>query len=511
MPCGYFQRFFYFQFDRGFLKRNSAAAGNAKPAAYLIAALLVLLTLATSGCSGVSSGTKNAVPPPPPGSAYPSPNPGPSGMFFGINTNSLGDPWPASMIPLTSWRSLGSQVKWADIDTINNTGQHVYDFSKLDQWLSQAKTGNTDVLFTVYATPSWASSRGSTCVGSPLPPGCLGPPNTVCGFQQQNGPGICDPPKDLNCDGTGSNQIFIDFVAALVQHAGAGTIKYWEMWNEPNVYMEWDGDGDCPNTPHAGDLMLARMARDLKATVSAIDPNAKFTTPATGAADNWISTYLNNTDGGSSADIIAFHGYINTTGCPSDCPAAEKVGDAIDHLTAVLPPSEQGKPVFDSEGSWGSVQDKNHNIVDSITDPDQQASFLARYYLIQMWKGVTKFYWWTWNNPGQSAFYNPGTDALTPAGKAYVQLVRWTNGGAATVGPCSANGTVWTCTLKSPSGVEAEAIWDTSQTCSGGTCSTVNIGVSSQFIAYLDLSGNTTTLTSGAAPVGLKPILLITQ
>jgi hypothetical protein len=83
-------------------------------------------------------------------------SPGPAGTFFGINANGLKDPWPGTAIPVSSWRSLGGDVKWADI----NTGSGTYNFTKLDQWLSEAKASNTDVLFTAYATPSWASSRG---------------------------------------------------------------------------------------------------------------------------------------------------------------------------------------------------------------------------------------------------------------------------------------------------------------------------------------------------------------
>jgi len=472
---------------------------------YLTVILLAAIILITAGCSGISSSAKNTTAPPSQG--YPIPNPGLSGMFFGINTNLLGDPWPGTLIPLTSWRSLGSQIKWADI----NTGPDAYDFSHLDAWLTKAKQTNADVLFTVYATPSWVSSRGPNCTGVGRPSsGCLGPANTGCAFEQQNGPGICDPPMDLSCDGTGSNRTFANFITALIQHLGPGTIKYWEMWNEPNVPTEWHGDADCPNTPHAGELMLARMARDMKAIVSAADPKAKFTTPAVGGA-GWVASYLTNTDGGSSADIIAFHGYINNGGCPSNCPVAEDVAGEIDQLTAALPPSDQGKPIFNTEGSWGSMRVANNNIVDSITDPDQQASFLARYYLIQMGKQVAKFYWWNWNISGQGEFYNSSTKSLSTAGNAYMQLVRWTTGGTASVSPCSANGTVWTCALKSPSGAEAEAIWDTSQTCSVGTCSTVNLGVPLQFNAYLDLAGNTMNLRSGSAPVGVKPILLITQ
>jgi polysaccharide biosynthesis protein PslG len=430
--------------------------------------------------------------------------------MFGLNTNTLGEPWPPTMVPMVSWRSLGSQVKWADI----NTGSGVYDFSKLDAWLTQAKGTNTDVLFTAYATPSWASSRGSNCTGVGTPnAGCLGAPNTSCAFQSQNGPGICDPPIDLACDGTGTDQNFIDFISAMIQHVGPGVIKYWEMWNEPNNPTEWNGNADCPATQYAAQIMLARMARDLKATVAAVDSNAQFTTPAADSPDgaaNWLSVYFAQTDGGSSADIVAFHGYVVTGTCPTDCPIAENVGTGIDDVTSMLPVSEQGKPLFDTEGSWGDILGSKGENISTITDPDQQASFLARFYLLQLWKKVAKVYWWNWDIEDEADLFDTTTNLLTTTGDVYIQVAKWTNAGAATVGPCSATGTVWTCTVVASDGANQEAIWDTSQTCSGGVCTTTVMDVPSQFNTYLDLSGNETKL-SGSAPVGLKPILLVTE
>jgi len=484
-------------------------------------ALLAIVTLARCG-GGASS---NSSPPPPTtttcgtggggsGSTVSLPGayalrPGAAGTFFGINTNVLADPWPNVGVPLSSWRSLGGSVKWADI----NTGSGVYDFSRLDEWLSKAKASNTDVMFTVYATPSWASSRGVDSAS----------PNNCCAFLTQNGPGICDPPVDLNCDGTGSDQNFINFLTALVQHVGPGTIRYWELWNEPNVASEWNGDADCSSSggTHPGDIVLARMARDLRTTVIALDPNAKFTTPAaTGEtkAGDWLGHYLANTDGGTYADINAFHGYINSGVCPSDCPVAEDVGTEIDHLNSQLPASSQGKPLFDTEGFWGSAKNSAGVRITAITDADQQASFVARYYLIQMWKKVAKFYWWNWDIDTESAFYDAKTNLLTAPGSAYVQIVQWTNGGAATVGTCSTNASVstqWTCTITSPGGTASTAIWDTAQTCNAGTCSSAevtlaSIGLSS-YNAYEDLFGNTTSISNGAVPVGLRPILLIQQ
>jgi hypothetical protein len=228
---------------------TAPSLSHAWPPPYLVSMVLV-----TAGCGGISSGSKSVVSPP---GNYPTPSPGPTGTFFGINTNRLNDPWPGTMIPLASWRSHDSNVKWADI----NIGSGVYDFSRLDQWLSNAKATNTDVLFTVYATPSWISSHGVNSSS----------PNTSCSYETEIGPGICDPPVDLSCDGTGTNQTFIDFVTALIQHVGPGAIQYWEMWNEPNVPMHWNAKADCPNTPLAGDLMCNSLNSTLQTILARLN------------------------------------------------------------------------------------------------------------------------------------------------------------------------------------------------------------------------------------------------
>jgi hypothetical protein len=476
-----------------------ANCSNGKLIAGLGAGVVMLAVLLNLGCAGISSAAKSSSGnPPSPTNPYPSPGPGASGQFFGMATNVIADSWPGTMVPVTSWRSLGGSVKWADINTAPGT----YNFKRLDQWLKMAQASHTDVMFTVYATPTWASSRGANSVS----------PNTSCVDEGQNGPGICDPPVDLACDGTGTDVYFQTFVHAVIGHVGAGKIKYWELWNEPNIPSEWNGDADCPGVLNGGDRMLARMARDMRAIVSAADPDARFTTPApVGNPAHWIANYL--PIGGAYADIVAFHGYTYTGSCPSDCPVAERIGELVDNLTAAIaglptsPVDFQTYPLFDTEGSWGASGGQ-----DNITDPDQQAAFVARYYLLQMSRPVAKLYWYGWDFDNSSgALYDSSTKSLTAAGIAYQQIVGWTSAGKAVVGPCAQTSTQWTCTITSPLGAEAEAIWDTSQTCGSGACSTAKVSVASKFTAYVDMAGNATPIASQGVPVGLKPILLFAQ
>lgn len=386
-----------------------------------------------------------------------------------------------------------------------NPSNGTYNFGTFDQWMLRAQSSGQDVMFTAFLTPSWASSRGKNCVSVGSPAGCLGPPNTSCAFNSIYGPGLCDPPNDINCDGSGTDQHFINFVNALLNHVGPGKIKYWEMWNEPNVSKEWNADADCPSTPHANQLILARMAHDLRTTVSASDSNALFTTPAaTNSLTNvstWMNGYFTYTNGASFADIIAFHGYIQTGQCPSDCPIPEHVLTLIGKVKAVIPSGQQSKPLFDTEGSWGGVPGG----ANGITDPDQQATFLSRYFLLQMGAGISKLYWYGWDFTGSGFLYDPNTHSLTLAGYAYNQIVDWTTG--KNVQPCVSNSTQWSCAI----GTDTKAIWDTSQTCGSGSCTTINVSVPSQFTSYIDLSGAMRPVTNSVVPVGAKPILLVSS
>src|SRR5712692_2241997 len=117
----------------------------------------------SGGCSGTD------------GSAVPT-------TFFGMTGNSglvSRQPWPT--VPIGTLRLWDSSVSWAEINTANGT----YDFSKLDAWLDKAAAnGIPDVLYTFGHTPAFASSN---------------PSDLSCSL----GPGQCDPPSDLNADGSG--------------------------------------------------------------------------------------------------------------------------------------------------------------------------------------------------------------------------------------------------------------------------------------------------------------------
>jgi hypothetical protein len=126
---------------------------------------------------------------------------------------------------------------------------------------------------------------------------------------------------------------------------------------------------------------------------------------------------------------------------------------------------------------------------------------------------ISRFYWYQWNNDEWGTLWNPapapnGT-VLEPA-IAYQQVYGWLVGSTLSA-PCVSNGSVWTCTFTRPNGYQAEAVWDTSQSCNGGACTTSNLAVGAQYTKNHDLAGNSGVISDHTVAVGLKPIWLANQ
>src|SRR5579863_8872188 len=296
------------------------------------------------------------------------------GTYFGMHINQLTAPWP--VVAVGAQRLHDSGVSWAEIET----SAGVYDFTQLDKLIARAQTNNVDLLYTFVDVPQFHSSN---------------PTDANCAYPE-NGDGGCDPPSDLNADGTGTNAAFKAFVTAVATHAGT-SIKYWEVWNEPNVLKFWTG------TPQ----QLVRMAQDARCIIkgvgtgcTAINANAEMLTPPpTGgpnSVDVWMTSYL-AAGGGPYADVIAFHGYVQCPDpnvCPTT-PTPEVIDLTITNLKNVLASNGQtGKAIFDTEASWGSAD------LETFNDPDQRSAFLARFIVLHQSAGIARFYWYRWDVGG---------------------------------------------------------------------------------------------------------------
>jgi len=378
-------------------------------------------------------------------------------------------PWPA--VPFGSIRLWDSETQWAAL----NPAEGTYDWTQLDSWFAIAQqNGKSDILYTFGVVPPWASSKPNdqTCVSEARPAGS------------------CDPPYDLNPDGSGTDELWQDYVTALVNHS-AGRIRSFELWNEADIKSEWNGTN----------AQLVRMAKDAYSIIKALDPSALVLTPSSvnagpnGSIDIWLPTYL-AAGGGAYADAVAFHGYM----IPALGLTPEDIANTVDQVTSSLNGAVASKPIWNTEGAWGTDSD--------LPNTHLQAGFVARMYLMQWSKGVSRFYWYQYGSTLMGTFWTPaGPDE---AEIAYGQVNDWLVG-ATINGPCSATGTIWTCNFTRPGGIQEQAVWDSSKTCTT-SCTTSSYTPALVFTKYADLAGNLTPINPGSTiQIGAKPILLENQ
>ncbi len=384
--------------------------------------------------------------------------------LFGMSAHSgvlYSTPWPTMKI--TGMRLWDSGVGWGQI----NTSKGVYDWSTLDNWSSHASSHGNTLVYTFGWTPGWASSKSN---------------DSSCDMAN----GACDPPNDLNSDGTGTDQHFIDFVTAIAKRYPS--ITYWEMWNTPHDIKQWTGTY----------AQLVRMTQDANQTIKKYIPGAKIISPANGQM-GWAYPRGNCTmadrlgsflaAGGTKwIDIVGLHTYYDTV--------PEHVVSVMQCYQSTMATYKiSSLPLWSTEGAWGTNS--------SLPGATNQAGFLSRLYLLLWSSGVARHYWYDWNDENTGTLEANGK--ANTAGTAYTQVENWMSGRTMSTLCAEATSTgIWTCGLTGSNGYVAQAVWHPG--------SNKTYTPASKYINYLDLSGVKHTIAKGASvTVGIEPILLQNQ
>jgi Bacterial Ig-like domain (group 2) len=435
---------------------NGSGAGTATA----VAVGAVTVTAAENGINGTATVTVTKAPPPP-GAITPS--------FFGMT---IGDtaPYPPSTVPIGA---IGhpTMLAWDIIE--HDRG--VYKFEFYDKFAYWASSHNVPFMVTFGWTPTWASSK--------------------CAIGE-----ICTYPPD-------NIQDWVDFITEVViKHyngVDAPNIQYYELWDETNDGTFWSGKLD----------QLVALAQAAYPIIHQ-NPVSLLLTPSTSGsridAHDWMIAYL-RAGGAQYADGGTFHGYLAPQGGSPPYPFPEDsdvsgYGDIVTRAATFRLLFDlyglQGKPMFDTEGSWGKAQ---------IPDPNQQAAWLARWYLLQAGAGtVESAYWLAWGNSApkkpieeQWGLITDYYDQITPtaAGIAYGQVYDWLVDAA--ISPCTSSANIWTCALIRSGKYQGLAVWFYS----ASETDTTSYTPDPQFVRYRDLAGNVTPV-SGDITIGAQPILL---
>jgi hypothetical protein len=409
--------------------------------------------------------------------------------YFAVGMNAVGAPLPARLGALRLW---DSGVSWYSIETQKG----VYDFSKLDPWLTKASAAGVEVLYTFGRTPTFASSS---------------PSDQNCAFHGTNAGGQCDPPNDLAADGSGTNASYKAFVVALVGHLQktGGKIHAFEVWNEVNNTDFWKGTAP----------QLVRMAADLRAIVKAAFPSAVVLSPSTcncnntsltkskytttnpqDGMDDYLGTSVGGVTGAALADAVAFHPYLGSA-------SPEGLGALTSKMKAVLHAHGlDATPLWDTESSWGP----NATIGGSgATATEAAAAFAARSFILgangaDARGGLARFYWYQWDLATAGTMWN---GSVLPGGHAFDTVYGWLVGKSPV--PCTvtsvsspANSSDYACDYVKGDGSRARAVWNTH----GSASYAVPLG----FSTYRTLAGNTATSlpTNRTIAIGTSPVLV---
>ena len=371
--------------------------------------------------------------------------------YFGMTLHNYNTttPWPT--VPIASLRTWDTAANWSDI----NPAPKVYLWSNLDALIDLAQRHRVDLVFTLGRTPRWASASPDA--------------------QAPNGPGQCAPPAKI--------EYWDEFLRAVTSHVG-GKIKFWETWNEPQ----------SPDSKfYCGDVSsLVELQQRAFEIIKTMDPGAMVLTPSPvgGYGPAWMARFLAG-GGGKYADIMNFHGYL--------APGADAeliVGTIAKFKQIFAEHGQANKPVWDTEAGWGENE--------WLSDPDLQAAFLAKFYLLHWSHGVERFYWYAYDNNKWGTLWD-SANGLREAGVAYREVHQWLQGATMTE-PCTVDKAVWTCKLVRENGYRAIVLWSSAKT----PTILSRTSVPNEFRQYRDLEGNLQTIPTDGLSISNKPILVET-
>jgi hypothetical protein len=262
-------------------------------------------------------------------------------------------------------------------------------WDKYDQIVAMAEAQGLELIVRLSTPPQWSRAQGEAM-------GAFAPPDNV--------------------------QDYADFVSAVVSRY-RGRIRYYQLWNEPNIYPEW---GHYPIDPEAYVELLKAGAEAARAA----DPDVVIIAGALAATINLqpdatpdqqsLSDLLflqRMYDAGAAPyfDIMAVQGYGLWSG-PTDARMHPRVLNISHHLfirDLMVKNGDAHKPIWISEMNWNVAPEGIEPRYGRVT-LDQQARYLPLAYQRVLddwpWVGVANAWYLKratdlWEQNGQPEAY----------------------------------------------------------------------------------------------------------
>lgn len=199
--------------------------------------------------------------------------------------------------------------RWQKIEV----SQGVFDWSKVDDWTNKHRAAGRDLIFTLFATPAWASAR-------PTEQGIYGASN-------------------LGLQAEPANMAHWTAYCSAVATRYLGRIKYYEIWNEPN--MNNDGTGPTAFGTSSKRFFfsgtfakLAEMTRLANQAIKAVDPTAKIICPP---VQGWEASGTDNSglyvtgmlDAPTGDGTTKMKDWVDIFGVHLYLPSGNKISDLV--------------------------------------------------------------------------------------------------------------------------------------------------------------------------------------
>lgn len=373
----------------------------------------MLLGLAGAGClagltaMGVSGGMTGRQLKPP-ASAVPR-------SYFGLHMHraDAGTPWPP--VGFGSWRLWDAYTTWPMLEPQRGA----WDFTRLDKYVAMAALTGVDILLPFGLSPAWASAR----------------PDEPSAYK----PGNAAEPKRLDD--------WRNYVRTVAERY-KGRIRYYELWNEPNLRNFYTGSVES----------MLELARETYAILKQVDSRNLLAAPAVtegGKQLEWLDRYL-ALGGGQFMDILSHHFYVPRAAPEQMLPMVADVRKIMARHGVAY------KPLWNTESGWWM---ENGDGTDSRPAPfttwkqlglADAAAYVSRSLILGWAAGMERFYWFAWDNHSMGLI-EPTTKALKPAGHAFARTREWLQGAVMT--GCEMSDDVWVCTLNPPGGGKAWIVW----------------------------------------------------
>ena len=232
---------------------------------------------------------------------------------------------------------------WREIET----AQDVFNWATTDNAVTQANARGIKIYAGLGYTPAWASAGG----------------------------GQEDPPTNP--------ADWYDFVFQCVSRY-KDDIKYWELWNEPNLSFFWGGT----RSQFINDIL--KVGAD---AVHAADPDAMVVAPELSSccqASTWMQECLQQV--GDRIDIICYHQYDGGDAPAGRLSALDSMHNFIDSI------GYGGKPLWNSECGFrsdasGMNERKQGEYLIDMLEGTNARPWLQAFYWYQIWEAEAGERW----------------------------------------------------------------------------------------------------------------------